>query len=60
MLNGFELVKPGEEGWDSACAPWNSAVGQRPAMAARPRSRDEVAALVNFVRESGLRLAVQA
>jgi FAD binding domain/Berberine and berberine like len=60
MVNGFELVKPGEEKWDSARAAWNLAIEQRPAMVARPRNADEVAAVVNFARESGLRVAVQA
>ena len=30
MVNGFELVKPGEERWDSARAAWNLAIDQRP------------------------------
>ena len=60
MLNGAELVKPGEERWDSARAAWNLAVDQEPAMVARPGNADEVAAVVNFARENGLRVAVQA
>lgn len=60
MLNGAELVKPGEERWDSARAAWNLAIDQRPAMVARPGNADEVAAVVNFARENGLRVAVQA
>ena len=60
MENGFELVKPGEQGWDSARAAWNLAIDQVPAMVARPGSADEVAAVVNFARENGLRVAVQA
>ena len=31
MLNGAELVKRGEEQWDSARAAWNLAIDQRPA-----------------------------
>jgi FAD/FMN-containing dehydrogenase len=60
MLNGVELVKPGEEGWDSARAAWNLAVDQKPAMVARPGDAAEVAAVVNFARENGLRVALQA
>src|SRR5881392_1529733 len=60
MLNGAELVKRGEEQWDSARAAWNLAIDQRPAMVARPGNPDEVAAVVNFARENGLRVAVQA
>jgi FAD/FMN-containing dehydrogenase len=59
-LNGFELVKPAEQGWDSARAAWNLAVEQSPAMVALPRSTDEVVAAVNFARDNGLRVAVQA
>ena len=60
MLNGAELVKQGDEQWDSARAAWNLAIDQRPAMVARPGNPDEVAAVVNFARENGLRVAVQA
>jgi len=60
MLNGAELVKPGEERWDAARGAWNLAVDQSPAMVTRPGNADEVAAVVNFARESGLRVAVQA
>ena len=60
MLNGAEFVKPGEERWDSARAAWNLAVDQRPAMVATPADANEVAAVVKFARENGLRVAVQA
>src|SRR3954471_2323535 len=60
MLSVPELVKPGEGGWDSARAAWNLAVDQQPAMVARPGNADEVAGVVNFARENGLRVAVQA
>jgi hypothetical protein len=60
MLNGAELVKRGEEQWDSSRAAWNLAIDQQPAMVARPGDADEVAAVVSYARESGLRVAVQA
>ena len=60
MLNGAQLVKPGDERWDSARAAWNLAVDQQPAMVAQPANGDEVAAVVAFAREQGLRVAVQA
>jgi hypothetical protein len=60
MHEGAELVKRGEEQWDSARAAWNLAIDQAPAMVARPGNTDEVAAVVNFARENGLRVAVQA
>jgi hypothetical protein len=55
-----QLVKPGEERWESARAAWNLAIDQRPALVAQPADVDEVAAVVNFARENGLRVAVQA
>ena len=60
MRNGAELVERGEEQWDSARAAWNLAIDQRPAMVARPGNADEVAAVVRYARENGLRVAVQA
>jgi FAD/FMN-containing dehydrogenase len=60
MLTGVEVVRAGEADWDSARAAWNLAVDQGPAMVARPGNADEVAAVVNFAREEGLRVAVQA
>jgi hypothetical protein len=60
MLNGAELVKRGEEQWDSARAAWNLAIDQQPAMVARPGDANEVAAVVSYARENGLRVAVQA
>jgi FAD/FMN-containing dehydrogenase len=58
--NAAQLVKPGEEGWDSARAAWNLAIDQRPAVVSEPGDADGVAAAVNFARENGLRVAVQA
>ncbi len=60
MLNGAELVGRGDEQWDSARAAFNLAIDQRPAMVARPGNADEVAAVVRYARENGLRVAVQA
>jgi FAD/FMN-containing dehydrogenase len=55
-----ELIRPGDEGWDSARAAWNLAVDQNPAMVAYPTDAAEVAEVVQVARESGLRIAVQA
>src|SRR5437763_7507643 len=60
MLNGAQFVKRDEEQWDSARAAWNLAIDQRPEIVARPGNPDEVAAVVNFARENGLRVAAQA
>jgi FAD/FMN-containing dehydrogenase len=55
-----QLVKPGEERWDCARAAWNLAIDQSPALVAQPADADEVAAVVNFARQNGLRVVVQA
>jgi FAD binding domain-containing protein/berberine-like enzyme len=55
-----ELIRPGDEGWDSARAAWNVAFDQQPAMVALPKNADEVADAVRTAREAGLRVAVQA
>ncbi len=61
MVKGAtELIMAGEARWDTARAAWNLAIDQRPAMVARPGGADEVAAVVKFAGENGLRVAVQA
>jgi FAD binding domain len=53
------LHAPGDEGYDDARCAWNLAVDQRPVLVAEPRSADDVAAVVRFAREQGLRVAPQ-
>jgi FAD/FMN-containing dehydrogenase len=60
MLNGAELIERGDGRWDSARAAFNLAIDQQPAMVARPGNAEEVAAVVGYARENGLRVAVQA
>jgi FAD/FMN-containing dehydrogenase len=55
-----EVIRPGDEGFDSARTPWNLAFDQQPAMVALPRNADEVAEAVQLARDSGLRVAAQA
>src|SRR3954469_791245 len=55
-----DLMRPGDEGWDSARAAWNVAFDQQPAMVGLPTNADEVAEIVAIAREAGLRVAVQA
>src|SRR3954454_20419292 len=55
-----ELIRPGDEGWDSARAAWNLAFDQQPAMVGLPTNPDEVSEIVGVAREAGLRVAVQA
>jgi hypothetical protein len=50
---------PGDDGWDSARQAWNLTADQQPAAVAFADGPDDVAALVNFARERGLRVAAQ-
>lgn len=53
------VVGPGEDGWGQARAAWNLVVNQHPAAVAYVESAEDVAAVVDFAREAGLRLAPQ-
>src|SRR5215212_10292612 len=54
-----DVFGPGDEGWDEARRAWNLAVDQRPAAVALPLTDGDVAEVVNFAREEGLRVAPQ-
>ncbi len=53
------IVLPGDEIWDEARLAWNLAVDQQPAAVALPASVEEVAEVVRWAAESGLRVAAQ-
>jgi FAD/FMN-containing dehydrogenase len=53
------VVAPGDDGWDAARQAFNLTLDQRPALVARPRTDDDVIAIVEFAREHGLRVAPQ-
>jgi hypothetical protein len=53
------LHAPGDAGYDAARMAWNVAVDQRPALVAEPRSAQDIAAVVRFAQETGLRIAPQ-
>ena len=53
------VFTPADDGWDAARAAWNVAVDQRPAAVACPVDEDDVAAVVAYARETGLRVAPQ-
>ena len=57
-IDGTVFV-PDDEGWDEARQAWNLAVDQRPAAVAIPESAGDVAEIVEFAREAGLRVAPQ-
>jgi FAD/FMN-containing dehydrogenase len=54
-----DVVLPGDPEWDAARLAWNLAVDQRPAMVALPETADDVAAVVAYAAQAGLRVAVQ-
>ncbi len=51
---------PADDGWDAARAAWNVAVDQRPAAVVCPVDEDDVAAVIAYARETGLRIAPQS
>ncbi len=53
------LHAPGDAGYDDARAAWNLAVDQRPVLVAEPRTAADIAAVVRFASEQGLRVAPQ-
>src|SRR5512133_3697724 len=54
-----DIVLPGDAGWDAARLAWNLAVDQHPAMVALPETAADVAAVVAYAAEAGLRVATQ-
>jgi FAD/FMN-containing dehydrogenase len=54
-----DLVTPRDAAWDGARLAWNLAADQQPAAVAFPQSAADVAAIVGFARERGLRVAPQ-
>jgi hypothetical protein len=53
------VLGPGEDGWDAARQAWNLLADQHPAAVAHAESAADVAAVVRFARERGLRVAAQ-
>jgi FAD/FMN-containing dehydrogenase len=53
------IIMPGDPGWDDARRAWNLAVDQHPAAVALPASPAEVADVIRFARDYGLRIAAQ-
>jgi FAD/FMN-containing dehydrogenase len=53
------LVRPGDDGYDSARAIWNGAIDRRPALVARCQSPTDVAAALAHALRSGLEVAVR-
>jgi len=53
------IVRPSQPGYDDAREAFNLTLDQRPAMVALPAYADEVAGVVRYARERGLRVAPQ-
>jgi FAD/FMN-containing dehydrogenase len=54
-----DVVTPADPGWDSARQAWNLAADQRPTLVAMPVDAADVAAVVEFARGNGTRVAAQ-
>ena len=57
---GGTLLRPDENGYDAARAVWNAMHDRRPALIARPRTPQEVAAAIAYARAGNLLIAVRA
>ncbi len=53
------LLRPGDDGYDSARTIWNAMIDKRPALIARCAGVSDVIQSVNFARESGLLVSVR-
>jgi FAD/FMN-containing dehydrogenase len=51
---------PGDPGWDAARRSWNLAVDQNPAGVVEPVTPEDIAAVMQFAAQNGLRVAPQA
>ncbi len=58
-LCGGAAFLPGSDGYDAGRGAWQAHLDQRPALLAYPADAQEVAELVGFARERGLRVAPQ-
>src|SRR3954464_462055 len=59
-LCGGAVALPGDDGYDAARSGFNLALDQRPAAVAYPADAAEVAAIVRYARQAGLRVAAQS
>ena len=54
------VLSPQDDGFQSACSPWNRAVRQRPAVVVRAAQPDDVVTAVRFAANQRPPIAVQA
>jgi FAD/FMN-containing dehydrogenase len=55
-----DVVSPGDPGWDAARQAFNLTIDQRPTAVAFPVDETDVASVVAFARDHGLRIAPQS
>ncbi len=53
------LLRPGDDGYDSARTIWNAMIDKRPALIARCAGVSDIIQSVNFARDSGLLVSVR-
>jgi FAD/FMN-containing dehydrogenase len=58
-LCGGAIALPGDDAYEAGRGAWNAAIDQRPALIAYPASPDEVAGVMRYARDAGLRVAPQ-
>jgi len=54
-----QVLRPGDDGYDDACAIWNGLIDRRPALIVRCTGAADVVDCVNFAREQNLLLSVK-
>jgi FAD/FMN-containing dehydrogenase len=57
--SGAELIRPGDDKYETARAVWNGAIDRRPALIVRPKTAGQVAHAVGFARATGLEVSVR-
>jgi FAD/FMN-containing dehydrogenase len=54
-----EVIRPGDESYETARRTWNHAIDKHPALVVRPDSTEDVVRTVRFARSEGLPIAVR-
>jgi FAD/FMN-containing dehydrogenase len=54
-----EVIRPGDDGYDSARAVWNGSIDRRPALIVRPTGTEDVVTALRYAREADLLVAVR-
>jgi FAD/FMN-containing dehydrogenase len=54
-----EILSASDPGWDAARQAWNLVADQRPVLVALPEDAADIAAVVAYARDNGMRVAPQ-